>query len=88
MRAKLQEIQQELRRRRHQAIPYQGEWLRSVVSGYFNNHAVPTAARQQSCPVIDTQVGRFGRPEGGRSPTVGRLNRRRGFYPPLWSRRA
>ena len=32
--------------------------------------------------------GRFGRPEGGRSPTVGRLNRRRGFYPPLWSRRA
>src|SRR4030081_3754248 len=25
-----------------QAIPLQGEWLRSVVSGYFNYHAVPT----------------------------------------------
>ena len=45
MRAKLQEIQEELRRRRHQAIPLQGEWLRSVVSGYFNYHAVPTNGR-------------------------------------------
>src|SRR5277367_5906631 len=27
MRAKLQEIQEELRRRRHQAVPLQGEWL-------------------------------------------------------------
>ncbi len=36
MRAKLQEIQEELRRRRHQAIPLQGEWLRRIVSGYFN----------------------------------------------------
>ena len=45
MRAKLQEIQEELRRRRHQAVPLQGEWLRSVVSGYFNYHAVPTNGR-------------------------------------------
>jgi len=45
MRAKLQEIQEELRRRRHQAIPLQGEWLRRVVSGYFNYHAVPTNSR-------------------------------------------
>jgi RNA-directed DNA polymerase len=45
MRAKLQEIQEELRQRRHQAIPLQGEWLRSVVSGYFNYHAVPTNGR-------------------------------------------
>jgi RNA-directed DNA polymerase len=45
MRAKLQEIQEELRRRRHQSIPLQGEWLRSVVSGYFNYHAVPTNSR-------------------------------------------
>src|SRR5208282_2159228 len=28
MRAKLQEVHEELRRRRHQAIPLQGEWLR------------------------------------------------------------
>ncbi|MGH7118202.1 MAG: group II intron reverse transcriptase/maturase [Acetobacteraceae bacterium] len=45
MRAKLQEVQEELRRRRHQAIPLQGEWLRSVVSGFFNYHAVPTNGR-------------------------------------------
>jgi hypothetical protein len=45
MRAKLQEIQKELRQRRHQAIPRQGDWLRQVVSGYFNYHAVPTNGR-------------------------------------------
>src|ERR1700676_2267805 len=45
MRAKLQEIQEGLRPRRHQATPLQGEWLRSVVSGYFNYHAVPTNGR-------------------------------------------
>jgi RNA-directed DNA polymerase len=45
IRAKLQEIQEELRQRRHQAIPLQGEWLRSVVSGYYNYHAVPTNGR-------------------------------------------
>src|SRR6266849_7305268 len=42
MRAKLQAIKQELRRRRHQPIPVQGKWLRQVVKGYFNYHAVPT----------------------------------------------
>jgi RNA-directed DNA polymerase len=45
MRAKLQEIREELRQRRHQAIPLQGEWLRAVVSGYFSYHAVPTNGR-------------------------------------------
>jgi hypothetical protein len=45
MRAKLREVQEELRQRRHQAIPLQGEWLRQVVSGYFNYHAVPTNSR-------------------------------------------
>ena len=45
MRAKLQEMQDELRQRRHQAIPVQGEWLRRAVSGFFNYHAVPTNSR-------------------------------------------
>jgi RNA-directed DNA polymerase len=45
MRAKLQAIKQELRRRRHQSIPVQGKWLRQVVKGYFNYHAVPTNSR-------------------------------------------
>src|ERR1700736_6675778 len=45
MRAKLQAIKQELRQRRHQPIPEQGHWLRQVVSGFFNYHAVPTNYR-------------------------------------------
>jgi hypothetical protein len=31
-------------RRMHQSIPEQGKWLRRVVRGYFNYHAVPTNA--------------------------------------------
>jgi RNA-directed DNA polymerase len=42
MRAKLQLVKQELRRRIHQPIPVQGKWLRQVVTGYLNYHAVPT----------------------------------------------
>jgi len=45
MRAKLQAIKQELRRRMHQPIPRQGQWLKQVVTGYFNYHAVPTNGR-------------------------------------------
>ena len=45
MRAKLQEIKEELRRRMHQPIPEQGKWLGQVVRGYFNYHAVPTNSR-------------------------------------------
>ena len=45
MRAKLKEVKQELRRRMHQAIPQQGAWLKQVVTGYFNYHAVPTNSR-------------------------------------------
>ncbi len=42
MRAKLKEIKEELRRRMHQPIPEQGQWLAQVVSGFFAYHAVPT----------------------------------------------
>jgi len=45
MRAKLKEIKEELRRRIHQPIPEQGEWLTQVVLGFFNYHAVPTNYR-------------------------------------------
>ena len=45
MRAKLQQIKKELRRRMHQPIPMQGEWLRAVVRGYDNYFAVPTNLR-------------------------------------------
>jgi RNA-directed DNA polymerase len=45
MRAKLQEVKKVLRQRMHQSIPAQGKWLRQVVTGYFNYHAVPTNRR-------------------------------------------
>jgi len=41
LRAKLQEIKQALLQRRHSSIPEQGAWLRAVVRGYFNYHAIP-----------------------------------------------
>ena len=42
MRAKLKEIKEELRRRMHQPIPEQGNWLAQIVRGFFAYHAVPT----------------------------------------------
>jgi len=45
MRAKLQEIKEQLRSRMHEAIPEQGRWLKAVVTGFFAYHAVPTNAR-------------------------------------------
>jgi len=45
MRAKLQAVKEELRRRMHQPIPTMGKWLEQVVKGYFNYHAVPTNSR-------------------------------------------
>ena len=50
MRAKLKTIKEELRRRMHQPIPEQGEWLGQVVSGFFNYHAVPTNSRALRLP--------------------------------------
>ena len=45
VRARLQAIKEELRRRRHQSIPEQGAWLGQVVAGFFAYHAVPTNSR-------------------------------------------
>jgi group II intron reverse transcriptase/maturase len=45
MRAKLKEIKQALRERMHQPIPEQGTWLKRVVAGFYNYHAVPTNGR-------------------------------------------
>jgi RNA-directed DNA polymerase len=41
MRAKLQQLKTELRRRMHWPIQAQGLWLRRVVQGHFNHYAVP-----------------------------------------------
>src|SRR5947208_211639 len=45
MRAKLKEMKEEMRQRRHHSIPEQGHWLKQVVSGVFAYHAVPTTIR-------------------------------------------
>ena len=45
MRTALDEVKRQLRRRRHDSIADQGRWLRSVVTGYFAYHAVPTNSR-------------------------------------------
>jgi RNA-directed DNA polymerase len=41
MRRKLREIKQQLRQRMHDPVRQTGEWLKSVVQGYFNYYAVP-----------------------------------------------
>jgi len=41
LRSKLQAVRQELRKRWHERVADTGKWLRSVVQGYFNYHAVP-----------------------------------------------
>ena len=45
LRAKVKEVKKVLRRCMHRSIPEQGKWLRQVVRGYFNYHAVPTNRR-------------------------------------------
>ena len=46
MRATLQRVKQELRRRRHRPFPETAAWLASVVRGYFQYHAVPGNMRR------------------------------------------
>ena len=41
MRAKLQAVKGELRKRMHEPLRRTGEWLESVVRGYYQYHAVP-----------------------------------------------
>ena len=42
MRAKLKAVNQEMRQRMHCTVQAVGKWLKYVVKGYFNYHAVPT----------------------------------------------
>ena len=45
MQETLRKIKETLRRRMHQSISEQGEWLERVVRGYFDFYAVPTNTR-------------------------------------------
>jgi group II intron reverse transcriptase/maturase len=59
MRAKLRQIKQLLLARKHDPVQRTGEWLRSVVQGYFNYHAVPGNGR--SMGKFREQVARYWR---------------------------
>ena len=41
LRSKLQELKEIVMRRRHEPVRVVGAWLRTVVRGYFNYHAIP-----------------------------------------------
>jgi group II intron reverse transcriptase/maturase len=56
MRAKLREVNDQLKRRRHQPIPVQGQWLRSVVQGHRAYYAVP--GNTDAVAAFRTQVTR------------------------------
>jgi RNA-directed DNA polymerase len=45
MTAKIHDVKEELRRRRHRPIPEQGKWLRGVMLGHFAYYGVPTNNR-------------------------------------------
>jgi RNA-directed DNA polymerase len=45
LRAKLHEVNDQLKQRRHQPIPVQGQWLRSVLQGHAAYYAVPREHR-------------------------------------------
>jgi group II intron reverse transcriptase/maturase len=55
--AKLSELKEELRRRWHEPVAAVGKWLRSVVHGYFNYHAVPGNLDSLNC--FRSQVNRL-----------------------------
>jgi group II intron reverse transcriptase/maturase len=59
LRAKLHAIKQQLRERMHDTVIEVGRWLRAVVQGWFNYHAVP--GNIQSLAKFRTQVTRLWR---------------------------
>lgn len=56
MRAKLKEVNDRLKRRRHEPIPVQGAWLASVVRGHRAYYAVP--GNTEAVKAFRTQVTR------------------------------
>jgi group II intron reverse transcriptase/maturase len=57
LRAKLKQVKDQLKRRRHLPIPEQGKWLASVVRGHLAYYAVPGNSRAISA--FRRQVGRL-----------------------------
>jgi len=72
---KLHEIKSELRKRMHQTICDQGAWLRSVVRGYFNYHAIP--GNWDAIRAFRTQIARLWRRILRRRSQKARMTRER-----------
>jgi len=72
MRAKLQEVKQQLSRRMYDPVAQTGEWLKSVVRGYFNYHAVP--GNLDSLNVFRERISRLWRSSLMRRSQRHRLN--------------
>jgi RNA-directed DNA polymerase len=56
LQTKLKEVRKEIMRRRHEPVPVQGKWLRSVVQGHLNFFGVP--GNQDAVDSFRTQVCR------------------------------
>src|SRR5271167_2324867 len=57
LQAKLNEVKAELRRRRHDPVPEQGQWLQAVVRGHLRYYGVPM--NQPALWIFRFQVGRL-----------------------------
>jgi group II intron reverse transcriptase/maturase len=75
MRATLQKLKQELRKRMHDPVADTGKWLQSVVRGYYLYHAVP--GNMPSLAVFRTRLQRLWKHS---------LRRRGQNHPPNWKR--
>ena len=72
MRAKLREVKDQLKRRRHQPIPEQGRWLASVVRGHRAYYAVP--GNRAAVATFRTQVTKLWHQALGRRSQRTRIN--------------
>ena len=57
--AKLQQVKQTLRARMHEPVPKVGEWLRRVLNGFYQYHAVP--GNWDSLKMFRQRIGRYWR---------------------------
>jgi group II intron reverse transcriptase/maturase len=73
--AKLQQVKQTLRVRMHEPVPKVGEWLRRVLNGFYQYHAVP--GNWASLKRFRLQIGRYWRHVLRRRSQRGRITLRR-----------
>ena len=72
MRAKLKEVKDQLKQRRHEPVPEQGRWLGSVVRGHMAYYAVPGNIR--AVRAFRTQATQHWRAALGSRSQLGYLN--------------